>query len=164
MKISLIAAVARNGVIGLGTQLPWRLREDLRAFRARTLGHHVIAGRKTFESFGSKPLPSRSNIIVTRDPAYRAACAVVFSIDAALDAARQAGETEAFIIGGAEIYALALPAAQFFYRTRVLADVAGDVFFPDFDEGEWSVRLESGHEADSHNEHPFVIETLTRRS
>jgi dihydrofolate reductase len=88
---------------------------------------------------------------------------VVHSLERALDVARQASETEAFIIGGAQIYALALPLADTFYRTRVLAEVEGDVRFPDFDENEWDCQRESEHAADERNEHPFVIETLTRR-
>jgi dihydrofolate reductase len=163
MKISLIAAVAANGVIGRGNALPWRLRDDLRSFVHKTLGHHVIMGRKQYASMG-QPLPRRPNIVISRNPDFRADCPVVGSLERALELARAAAESEAFIIGGAEIYALALPLADTFYRTRVLAAVSGDVFFPDFDPSEWDVRVESEHAADERNEHPFVIETLTRRS
>lgn len=162
MKISLIAAVARNGVIGRDNDLPWRIRDDLRFFMQKTLGHHVIMGRKNYQAMG-RPLSRRPNIVISRNPAFVAACPVVSSLDAALALARDAGETEAFVIGGAQIYAQALPIADVFYRTRVLADVPGDVLFPPFDEGEWDVRVESEHAADERNEHPFVIETLTRR-
>lgn len=162
MKISLIAAVARNGVIGRNNELPWRIRDDSRFFMLKTLGHHVITGRKNYQAMG-RPLPRRPNIVISRDPGFVAECPVVGSLDQALSLARAAGETEAFVIGGAQIYAEALPIADCFYRTRVLADVPGDVFFPAFDEGEWDVRIESEHAADARNEHPFVIETLTRR-
>jgi dihydrofolate reductase len=163
MKISLIAAVARNGVIGRDNQLPWRIRDDMRFFVRKTTGHHIITGRRNYEAMG-KPLPRRPNIVISRDPSFRAECAVVSSLGAALDMARAAGETEAFVIGGAQIYALALPIAHCFYRTRVLADVPGDVSFPAFDESEWDVKLESEHPADEFNQYPFVIETLTRRT
>jgi dihydrofolate reductase len=162
MKVSLIAAVANNGVIGKDNQLPWRIRDDMRFFIQKTLGHHVITGRKNYEAMG-KPLPRRPNIVISRDPAFVAPCPVVRSLAAALELARAAGESEAFVIGGAQIYAEALPVADVFYRTRVLADVPGDVVFPAFDEQEWDVHVESEHAADEHNEHPFVIETLTRR-
>jgi dihydrofolate reductase len=162
MKISLIAAVARNGVIGRNNDLPWRIRDDTRFFMHKTLGHHVIMGRKNYEAMG-RPLPRRPNVVISRNRGFAAECPVVPSLDAALALARDAGETEAFVIGGAQIYAEALPVADVFYRTRVLAEVPGDVFFPAFDEGEWDIRFESEHAADDRNEHPFVIETLTRR-
>lgn len=162
MKISLIAAVARNGVIGRDNDLPWRLRDDTRYFMNKTLGHHVITGRRNYEAMG-RPLPRRPNIAISRDPSFRPECPVVRSLEAALELAREAGEEEAFVIGGAQIYAEALPIADIFYRTRVLADVPGDVFFPPFDESEWTAHEDSRHVADERNEHPFVIETLTRR-
>jgi dihydrofolate reductase len=162
MKISMIAAVAQNGVIGRNGDLPWRIRDDMRFFVQKTLGHHVITGRKNYEAMG-KPLPRRPNIVISRDPSFKAECPVVTSLGEALDMARAAGESEAFVIGGAQIYALALPIADVFYRTRVLADVPGDVFFPTFDATQWDMRVESTHAADAHNEHPFSIETLTRQ-
>lgn len=162
MKISLIAAVANNGVIGKNNDLPWRIRDDTRFFMQKTTGHHVLTGRKNYEAMG-RSLPRRPNIVISRDPDFRADCPVVPSLAAGLELARAAGETEAFVIGGAQIYAEALPIADVFYRTRVLADVPGDVFFPAFDEGDWQVTTLSEHVADERNEHPFVIETLTRR-
>ena len=162
MKVSLIAAVAANGVIGRGNSLPWRLKDDLRFFQHKTLGHHVIMGRKNYLSIG-RALPRRPIIVISRNPGFHCDCPVVHSLQQALDLARQAGETEAFIIGGAEIYALALPLADTFYRTRVLADVEGDVRFPAFDESAWDRQLEVQQAADERNEHPFLIETLTRR-
>jgi dihydrofolate reductase len=162
MMISLIAAVANNGVIGRNNGLPWRIRDDMRYFVNKTLGHHVIMGRKNYEAMG-KPLPRRPNIVLSRNPSFRAACPVTHSLAEALTIAKAAGEEEAFVIGGAQIYAEALPIADVFYRTRVLADVPGDIFFPVFEQDEWDVRSEPEHPADEHNEHAFVIETLTRR-
>lgn len=164
MRVSLIAAVSANGVIGRGNELPWRLRADLKSFKAKTLGHHVIVGRKTFECFGGKPLPGRPHVIVSRDPGYTVeGCTVVSSVDAALAVAHAAGEQEAMVIGGAQIYTLALPHAQTFYRTRVLADVEGDVYFPRLDESLWSVVHSEVHQlVDEHNQYPFVLETLAR--
>jgi dihydrofolate reductase len=162
MNISLIAAVAANGVIGRDNGLPWRLRDDLRFFAHKTQGHHVIMGRKNYLSIGHS-LPRRPNLVISRNPDFSADCPVVSSLERALELARNAGESEAFIIGGAEIYALALPVADTFYRTRVLAEVPGDVFFPPFDPGAWEVQLESEHPADERNEFAFVIETLRRK-
>jgi dihydrofolate reductase len=163
MKISLIAAVANNGVIGRNNDLPWRIRDDTRFFMNKTVGHHVIMGRRNYEAMG-KPLPRRPNVVISRNRDYRAECPVVGSLGEALELARHAGENEAFVIGGAQIYAEALPIADVYYRTRVLATVPGDVVFPSFDEREWDVRFESEHAADERNEHAFVIETLTRRA
>jgi len=163
MKISLIAAVASNRVIGRNNELPWRLRDDLRFFAQKTTGHHVILGRKNYAAIG-RSLPRRPNLVISRDPSFHADCPVLPSLEQALELASAAGESEAFVIGGAQIYALALPLAHTFYRTRVLADVPGDIFFPDFDESEWQVHEDSAHAADERNEYPFVIETLTRRA
>jgi dihydrofolate reductase len=162
MNISLIAAIAANGVIGRDNALPWRLRDDLRWFVQKTQGHHVIMGRKQYQSIGHS-LPRRPNLVISRNPDFAADCPVVGSLERALELARSAGESEAFIIGGAEIYALALPLADTFYRTRVLADVPGDVFFPKLDPSAWDVQLESEHAADERNEFAFVIETLRRK-
>ena len=161
MKVSLIFAVAANGVIGRGNALPWRLRDDLRFFVQKTQGHHVIMGRKQYQSVGHS-LPRRPNLVISRNPDFSADCPVVPSLAQALDRARAAGESEAFVIGGGEIYALALPLADTLYRTRVLAEVSGDVFFPRFDESAWQVRQLGEQGADERNEHPFVIEELTR--
>lgn len=164
MKVSLVAAVASNGVIGRGNSLPWKLRGDLRSFKTRTMGHHLIVGRKTFESFGGKPLPGRPHVIVSRDPSYEAdGCTVVAGVDAALAVAHSAGETEAMVIGGAQIYTLALPHADTMYLTRVHAEVDGDVHFPRFDETQWIVEEEYRQEgADEHNDYPFSIHVLRR--
>jgi dihydrofolate reductase len=132
---ALIVAYSRNRVIGRDNALPWRLPGDLAYFKRTTLGHPIIMGRKTWESLG-RPLPGRTNIVITRDPAYAAEGAVVVdSLRAALHAC-PAGET-AYVIGGAEIFALALPLAGRILATEVHADVPGDVFFPALPAGLW---------------------------
>ena len=134
-RVYLVAAVAANGVIGAGGRLPWRLPEDLRHFRELTLGHPVIMGRKTWESFG-KPLPGRENIVVTRTTGYEAPGAhLASSLEAAL--ALCAGEPLAFVIGGSELYAAALPLADGLVLTEIRRDYAGDVRFPEFDRSAW---------------------------
>jgi dihydrofolate reductase len=150
-KISLLAAVARNGVIGHQGRLPWHLPEDLRRFKRLTLGHPVIMGRKTYDSILQslgKPLPGRENIVVTRSaefiaPGRRSAG----SIEAALAAASQApGGDQVFVIGGAEIYRLAFPFATQLDMTEIDADFEGDARFPAYDSDQW---LELAREAGS---------------
>jgi len=133
--VSVIAAMARNRVIGIDNTLPWRLSEDLKHFKALTMGHHIIMGRKTYESIG-KPLPGRTTVIVTRDPAYQAAgCLTAHSLDAAIAAC--AGDAEVFFVGGAELYAQVLPRADRLYLTEIQADYVGDAWFPEFDRALW---------------------------
>ena len=138
MKISLIAAVAENGVIGRGGQLPWRLSSDLRRFKRLTLGHHLIVGRKTFESIG-RPLPGRKMIVVSRDPFLALPPDVLRAAtpEAALALAEAAGEEEAFVAGGGEIYRVLLPRADRLYLTEVAGDFEGDAFFPTWPRNEW---------------------------
>lgn len=134
-RISIIAAVARNRTIGRDNQVPWRVPEDLKRFKRLTLGHAVIMGRKTYESIGT-PLPGRDNIVITRSPDWvRPACRVARSFEAAL--ALMQGSAEAFVIGGAEIYALALPRADRIYLTEIEREFDGDTFFPEFDRTRW---------------------------
>ncbi|MDR2239223.1 MAG: dihydrofolate reductase [Zoogloeaceae bacterium] len=134
-RLSLIAAVAANGVIGSENALPWRLPEDLKHFKTLTTGHPVVMGRKTFESIG-RPLPARRNIIVTRNTAYAAqGCETAASLPAALAACPDAGEV--FVIGGAQIYAEALPLAARLYLTEIQKEFAGDARFPALDRRLW---------------------------
>jgi dihydrofolate reductase len=157
--VSLIAAVGANGVIGSGGTIPWRLPADLRRFRQLTMGHPIIMGRKTYASIG-KPLDGRKNIVISRDPAFHAAgCDVVPSLERALAVA---GEGEVFIIGGGEIYRLALPLADRIYLTMVDASPIGDVFFPDFDRSAWTEaeRVEGVVNEKNAHAHTFVV--LTR--
>jgi dihydrofolate reductase len=164
MKVSIIAAVARNGVIGKANALPWRIDDDMRFFLSMTTGHFVITGRRNFDAMG-KALPNRFNIVVTRDAGFAAPNVVrCHSIERALALSEQGGETEAFVIGGAQIYAAALPYVHTMYLTRVLADIPGDVRFPEFDTSEWYVSERARHEANATNEHAFLIEEHTRKS
>jgi dihydrofolate reductase len=134
MILSLIVAVAENGVIGKDNRLPWHLPEDLRYFKQVTLGKPVVMGRKTFESIG-RPLPGRSNIVVTGDPDWRAeGVLVAHSLEEALTLA--SGE-EVFVIGGARLFAEALPRAQRLYLTEIHRAYQGDVRFPDWNRAEW---------------------------
>jgi dihydrofolate reductase len=164
MKVSIIAAVARNGVIGKDNALPWRIDDDMRFFLSMTTGHIVITGRRNFEAMG-QALPNRFNIVVSRDAGFAAPNVTrCDSLEQALALAEQGRETEAFIIGGAQIYAAALPYAHTMYLTRVLADIAGDVYFPPFESDEWSVTRRASYTASSKNEHAFVIEEYARKS
>lgn len=163
MLVSLIAAVPLNGVIGRNNELPFRVKDDMKFFVRTTRGHTVITGRKNFDAMG-KPLPGRRNIVVSRkSDLVLLGAETTTDLPSALRLAKSGGESEAFVIGGAEIYALALPYAHVFYRTRLLGNVAGDVVFPAFDESAWSAtELERG-EQNSDNEFAFVIEKLERR-
>lgn len=135
-RLSLIAAVAANGVIGNGNALPWRLPEDMKHFKALTLGHPVIMGRKTYESIG-RPLPERRNIVVSRSPGFSVpGCEVVASLEAAVDSCADA-VGEIFVIGGAQLYAAALPCAQRLYLTEIRAEFPGDTHFPSYDRSNW---------------------------
>jgi dihydrofolate reductase len=164
MNVSLICAVAKNGVIGREGDLPWRIRDDMRFFVRTTKGKTVIMGRLNYDSMG-RPLKNRINIVVSRDPELKIeGCTTVTSVEEALARAEDGGAEEAFIIGGAQIYALGAPYADKFYRTRVLADVPGDVFFPDLSFGDWDCEVLEKKDADEDNEHPYVIEVLTRRA
>lgn len=134
-RVFLVAAVAANGVIGARGRLPWHLPEDLKHFKALTLGHPVIMGRKTWESLG-RPLPGRENIVVTRSAGYEApGASVAASLEAAL--ALCAGEPVAFVIGGSELYAAALPIADGLVLTEIHRDYDGDARFPAFDRKHW---------------------------
>lgn len=139
MEIALVVAVADNGVIGRAGTLPWHLPADLKRFRQRTVGHHIVMGRRTWASIG-RPLPGRTNIVVSRDRTLALpGCIVVHSLDAAIEHARAAGERELFVIGGGELYREALPMADRVYVTRVHATPEGDTFFPELDPADWSV-------------------------
>jgi dihydrofolate reductase len=133
--LSVIVAMARNRVIGINNALPWRLSEDLKHFKSLTMGHHIVMGRKTYESIG-KPLPGRTTVIVTRDANYRMeGCLTANSIDAAIAAC--GGDPEIFFVGGSEMYTQVLPRADRLYLTEIQAEYEGDAWFPAFDKGEW---------------------------
>ncbi len=136
MKLTIIAAIARNGVIGDQGRIPWHISDDLKRFKRLTLGHPIIMGRKTYESIG-KPLPGRRNLVLTRQTALPGVESFA-SLGAALKACRD-NET-VFVIGGAEIYREALPMADVLYLTHVHRDVAGDTRFPDYSPAEWTEK------------------------
>lgn len=169
MRVSIIVAVAENGVIGRAGDLPWRLSNDLKRFKSLTMGHTVIMGRRTWESIG-RPLPGRRMIVVSRREGYqvdRPEVGVAASLEDALHRAEASGESEAFVIGGAELYRSALPIADRLYITIVESEVEGDTYFPiksfeEFDWNAWVVVEQEAHEADAKNEHPYVFTTLQR--
>ncbi len=151
MIISLIAAVDEDGGIGLDNQIPWHLPADLARFKEVTMGHHLVVGRKTFQSIGSA-LVGRQMIILTRNPEFEAPeCFTAANLDEALARAESAGEKEVFIIGGAEIYQEALPLADRLYLTKVHTRVEVDVYFPDIDDKEWELVVEEFYPADAKN-------------
>ena len=159
--ISLIVAMARNGVIGRDNALPWHLSEDLRRFKAATLGKPILMGRKTFESIGHA-LPGRTNLVLTRNRGWTAPGAVaVHSIEAALALAGDAAEL--VVIGGAEIFRLVMPFARRIYLTHVHAEVAGDTYFPAFDPTQWLDVECVERAADERNTYPVTFVTLERR-
>jgi dihydrofolate reductase len=166
MKISLVAAVAKNGTIGKNNDLPWRLPDDMRYFLDTTKGHHVILGRKNYESLPPKyqPLPHRTNIVITRQADFKAAgCLIVNSIERAIAICNSNGESEAMVIGGAEIYRLALPYADKLYITEIHAEVDGDVKFPSFEKTEWVEISRIRHERDERHAYAFDFVLYERK-
>ena len=158
--LSIIVAVADNGVMGSNNQLPWRLPDDLKHFKALSLGKPIVMGRKTFDSIG-RPLPGRLNIVISRQPGLEIpGCRVVTSIDEALAAAQPAPEV--VIVGGADIYRQVLPQVQIIHLTRVHANIAGDVLFPELQEHEWREVAKEYHPADERHAHAFTFSTLER--
>ncbi|HHQ4711328.1 type 3 dihydrofolate reductase [Aeromonas veronii] len=163
MKISMIAAMAHDRVIGKDNQMPWHLPADLAHFKRVTLGKPVLMGRKTFESIG-RPLPGRRNLVISRNPDYQAeGIEVVGSVEAALALLAGSSVEELMVIGGGHLYAEMLPNADCLYLTRIDLAVEGDTRFPAFDDGQWQrVDCES-HPADEKNPHPYSFETWQRR-
>lgn len=160
-RISIIVAVAENGVIGRHGDLPWRLPDDLRRFKELTMGKPVIMGRRTWESLG-RPLPGRRNIVVSRTPAFAAAGAeVAHTLPDALQ--RAADEPDVFVIGGAQLYAEALTLAHRLYVTRVHATVEGDVFFPRWRPEDWTEIASTPHPADARHPYAFTFHVYKSR-
>lgn len=158
--ISIIVAASTNNVIGVSGELPWRLPDDLRRFKALTMGKPIIMGRLTWESIG-QPLPGRQNIVVTRQPGFVAdGCNVVESPASALQAC--GGADEIMVIGGGQIYDLFLAKADRVYMTRVHAHIDGDAWFPELDERDWFVTARESHAADDVNEYAFEFVTYER--
>lgn len=167
MKISLIAAVAQNGIIGRNDangkpDLPWHLPDDFAYFKAKTSGHPIIMGRKSLDSLG-KPLPKRTNIVVTRNRDFQMpGVTVVHTLEDALTEAHKVEEEEIFVIGGAEVYAMALPIANTLYLTEIQKVYEGDTHFPAFDGNEWREVSRRHHPADERHEAAFDFVTYER--
>lgn len=166
MRLAIIVAQAENRVIGINNNLPWHLPEDLRYFKQVTMGKPIIMGRKTFESIG-RPLPGRTNIVVSRDTTYRPEnVKVVNSLEAAKALAESIcmvnGCDEAMVIGGSEIYAQALPMIDRLYLTQVHASVEGDAYFPAFDPAEWAEMGREDFSAAGHNPYNYSFIVLQR--
>ena len=158
MMISLIAALTKNHVIGKNHNLPWHLPDDMKYFMQTTKAHHVIMGRKNYESIPEKfrPLPNRTNIVVTRQNDFSApGCMIVNSIEYGIAMARAAGEMELFIIGGSEIYTVGMPQADLLYLTEIDVALEGDTYFPEFDKSEWEEQSRIHHEADARHAYAF---------
>lgn len=158
--ISIIVAVAANGVIGDNNSLLWHISEDLRNFKRITSGHPVVMGRKTFESLG-RPLPNRTNVVVSRTVTEIEGCRVAASLDEAL--AMFPEDEEVFIIGGAQIYAQALDAADKLYLTRVEHDYEGDTSFPEWDATRWRLTSREAFPRGEKYPYPFAFEEYERK-
>jgi dihydrofolate reductase len=166
MKLSLLVAIAENGIIGREGELPWHIAADLRRFKRLTMGHAILMGRKTWESIG-RSLPGRTSIIITNQMNYDPGdgrTLVARSLDEAVELAKQADceQDHLFIIGGAAIYRDALPRADRLYLTRVHANVEGDVSFPPVDWSQWELREQSRHTADPLNDYDYTFEMYER--
>jgi dihydrofolate reductase len=160
-RLSIIVAMAQNRTIGINNTLPWRCPEDLKHFKSLTMGHHMIMGRKTFDSIG-KPLPGRTTVVVTRNPELKiAGCVVTHSLDEAIAAC--AGDDEIFVVGGAELYAQALPLADRLYLTEVQQNVDGDAHFPLFDMKQWQEIAREARHQDTPQPLSYHFVTLQRR-
>ena len=159
--VSIIVAIAQNGTIGDKNALLWHIKEDMRFFRTTTSGHAVVMGRKTFESLGSRPLPKRTNIVITRADRVFEGALTAHSLEEAIRLAE--GDEEIFIIGGAQIYREALRVADRMYITRVMHDYEGDTSFPDIDLSEWKLVAEEKHDRGEEYEYPFAFLTYERK-
>jgi dihydrofolate reductase len=163
MYISLIVAIAQNGIIGRENQLIWHLPDDLKQFKRLTTGHPIIMGRKTFESIG-KPLPNRTSIVITRSKNWAfEGVVVVHSVEEALEVAGQTGTDEAFVIGGAEIYRVTLPLANKIYLTEVKADFEGDAHFVIPNLEDWQEVSRAAHAVDEKHAIAFDFVELVRK-
>jgi dihydrofolate reductase len=160
MSVSVIVAMAEQGVIGRAGALPWHLPDDLRRFKQITMGHAIVMGRKTYESIG-RPLPGRNNIVVTATPGYLASgCVCVDSLVGAIAAA--GNDPEVMVIGGHALYQAALPLASRMYLTEIHAGIDGDVYFPAFDRSEWREITREFHPQDATHAHDFSFVVLDR--
>jgi dihydrofolate reductase len=160
MNLSIIVALSENNVVGINNQLPWHLSADLKRVKALTMGHHLIMGRKTFESIG-RPLPGRTNVIITRNMDYKAeGCVVVSSLSEALQNAQH--DSEAFVFGGGEIFREALPLVNKIYMTRIHRNFEGDTRFPELNPREWKETARQDFNADEKNNYNYSFIDLVR--
>jgi len=167
MFISIIVAVAENNVIGKDNALIWHLPADMKFFKEKTTGHCVITGRKNYESIPEKfrPLPNRTNIIITRQKDYHAPGAIIVgSIEAAIDKAKQTGDDEIFIIGGAEIFKQTLHLTDNIYYTKIYHSFEGDTFFPDIDLNKWKEISKTEHYPDEKNKYRYSFIQFEKKS
>ena len=164
MTISLVVAASENNVIGKNNQLLWHLPKDMKYFKNVTWGMPVVMGRKTFGSIGSKPLPGRKNIVITRQPGWNAeGVSVVNSVDAAASLAQGMNYKEIFIIGGGEIYLIAFERAKKIYMTRVRADLEGDTYFPVIEKNDWTLVSKTDNPADEKHAYAFSFQLWERK-
>ena len=164
MRVSMIVAKSKNDVIGIQGKLPWSLKADLAHFKKVTMGHHMIMGRKTFDSLGAKPLPGRMHLIVSNDPKAAGDNVIWFnSVFRALKHAERQGEKEVFIIGGAQIYKACISLVDRLYLTEVQTEVKGDAYFPQLSLKNWNLVSEVVVPADADNQFPFTIRVLDRK-
>lgn len=162
MKISIIVAVAENGVIGNDNALIWHMPADLRFFKQKTTGHVIIMGRKTFESIGGgRPLPNRTTVVISRNPQYVVPEGVLLAHSLTDALARFSEESEVFVCGGAQIYAEALLHAHCMYITRIHASFHGDTYFPDFSSNQWQCIHTEHHCADDKNPYDYSFEVYS---
>ncbi len=159
VELSIIVAVSENGVIGHDGGMPWRLSSDLKRFKQLTLGHTIVMGRKTWDSIG-RLLPGRTTVILTRQPDFEVPGAII--VGSLQDAIGATDDPEPFVVGGAEIYRLALPFASKLYLTRVAAEIEGDTFFPEFDTQQWSLISEEAVPQGEKDSHRTLFQTYAR--
>jgi len=160
-RASLIVAMAKNRVIGVNNTLPWHLPADLKHFKTLTMGHHIVMGRKTYESIG-KPLPGRTSVVVTRNTGYSVpGVIVVHSLEEALSVCGE--DDEVFVIGGAELYRQAIKFADRIYLTEIDADISGDAHFTEFDRKLWQEAGRVSHAPDEKNAHAFHFVVYERK-
>lgn len=162
MKNSIIVAISDNNVIGKDNALLWRLSADMRFFKEKTTGHHIIMGRKTFESLGNRLLPNRTSIVISRNADYQLPEGGILATSIENAIAKVKNETEAFFIGGEQIYKSALPFVDTLYITRVHHTFDGDAFFPEIDKSQWKLVSSEHHKADEKNEYDYTFETYQR--
>ncbi len=167
LRLAIVAARARNGVIGRAGALPWRLKGDMALFKATTSGKPVIMGRKTWDSLPKKPLPGRANLVLSRDGTFEPKGAVVCerfedALAMAREQAEEDGAEEVCVIGGTALFALALPKARRLYLTEVEAEVEGDATFPTLDMAAWREVRREPHPASQDDDHAFTFRVLER--